>query len=125
MLALPPRTDLGRAYDADFVNTPAIIARSLTMNLGYPQIQDALAELVSSNPTSPLVDFLAPEHLGILGRTTTFGAVTSLVLSTYRGQGMPIGYAVKSAITLAPAPREKFTWTKDHRIVAITRRSLN
>ena len=46
-LAVVPRT-FGSGHEPDFVNTQAIIARSLAINLAYPEIQDAISELLVS-----------------------------------------------------------------------------
>jgi hypothetical protein len=62
-LAMVP---LNRARDADFVNTTAIKSRSLVMNLAYPEIQDALSELIVSIPNTPEVGFIEVAALGIL-----------------------------------------------------------
>ena len=42
-----------KSNEPDFINLQAIIARSLTMNLGYPQIQDAMSELLGATPFTP------------------------------------------------------------------------
>ena len=58
---------------------------------------------------------------GYLSRDS-FCCVSALVRLTYGGCGVAIGVSHKSHITLIPEPHEVFTWSKDHRIVAITRR---
>ncbi len=45
-------TDKNKQREPDFINLQAIIARSLTMNLAYPQIQDAMSELLGAVPFS-------------------------------------------------------------------------
>mmetsp|Transcript_35074 Transcript_35074/g.45218 ORF Transcript_35074/g.45218 Transcript_35074/m.45218 type:complete len:848 (-) Transcript_35074:709-3252(-) len=60
---------LNRSREADFVNTTAIKSRSLVMNLAYPEIQDALSELIVSVPNTPEVGFIETRALGIQGAT--------------------------------------------------------
>ena len=45
------------------------------MNLSYPQISDAVKELVTPNTHAPMVHVIRPSELGIDGITTTFGAL--------------------------------------------------
>ena len=53
--------------EPDFINTQAIVARCLVMNLAYPQIQDALSELLESSELSSDVMFFSAASLGIEG----------------------------------------------------------
>jgi hypothetical protein len=65
-LAVTPRNN---GYDPDFVNTQAIIARTLVMNLAYPEIQDAMSELITNHSkNSPNFHILEPQCLGLLGK---------------------------------------------------------
>lgn len=53
--------------EPDFINTQAIVARCLVMNLAYPQLQDALSELLESSELSSDVMFFSAASLGIEG----------------------------------------------------------
>jgi hypothetical protein len=58
---------LHHLFFEDFINTQAIIARSLVLNLAYPQMQDALNELLIHDlEGSPEVEFITPEALGVV-----------------------------------------------------------
>jgi len=109
-------------HESDFVNTQAIVARSLAMNVAFPQMWDAVSELVSSVPNSPEVEFVEPFHLGILGKKVSFGAVQHIMCSAYKGTGVAIGVAVKSDIRLQPRLGEVFEWGTHHRVIVIARR---
>ena len=119
-IALGPRTG-DHSFESDFVNTQAIIARSLCMNLAYPQIWDSLKELFSSEPGGPLVEFLEPAQLGIIGIKVTFGALQHLVHAQYKGRAIALGFAMGSKVELCPPPGHAVKWTTNHRIVAVTR----
>lgn len=52
-----------KSSEPDFINLQAIIARSLTMNLAYPQIQDAMSELLGATPYTPNITVRAPSFV--------------------------------------------------------------
>ena len=68
-LAVVPRTGMG-GYEPDFINTQAIIARTLCLNLAYPQIQDAVSELITNHrEDAPNFDIINAEDFGLVGVT--------------------------------------------------------
>jgi hypothetical protein len=81
-----------------------------------------LNELYSPAPESPNIDFLAPEHLGLLGSTTTFGCASALVRAAYQGCGVAIGLSTMSRMTMVPLPSTKVEWGPEHRVVVLARR---
>jgi len=66
-----PRTSTF-GYEPDFINTQAIIARTLILNLAYPQIKDAVSELITNHRhDAPNFDIMDPEVLGLVGVTVS------------------------------------------------------
>jgi len=122
-LALGPRTGED-SFEADFVNTQAIIARCLAMNLGYPFMWDALKELIMPGERSPEVDFLEPVLFGLVGAKTSFGAIHRALLEISDGRGLVIGFGSRGNFQLNPKPETTIEWTKQHRIVVIIRRNF-
>jgi hypothetical protein len=123
MLSMAPRTGGGQAHDPDFVNTQAIIARSLAMNMAYPQIQDALADLIGVHATSAEIVFVSASALGLVGSVLPFGAAAHLVHLVYHGRAVALGRIALADLSLAPRPDEDVEWTANHRLVCF-RRSL-
>lgn len=120
-LALCP-TNEGRGYEPDFIDTQEIIARSLAMNIAYPQIQDALSELINTERCTPEIDFINPRHLGIKrNQRATLGCVQELLFKTHKARGVAIGYQQGNKLFFAPVAHLPVTWTKQHRIVLICR----
>jgi len=113
---------LNRSREADFVNTTAIKSRSLVMNLAYPEIQDALSELIVSVPNTPEVGFIETRALGIQGATTSFGAVQHILSGIYKGRASSIGYFHENKMCLCPLPTEKILWSDRYRIIVIYRK---
>ena len=60
----------------------AIVARSLTMNLAYPQIQESLVELLGS--TGPEFGFIAPSAFGIDGKNMAIGTLQHMFGQVYK-----------------------------------------
>jgi hypothetical protein len=120
-LAVPPRIGLD-SREPDFINTPAIVARSLVMNLAYPQISDAISELISSVKESPEVEFVAAPHLGIEDSTVSFGAVQRILNQTWDSRAVCIGIADHSDFEFAPPLSKKTKFTHDHRLICIIRK---
>jgi len=108
--------------DADFVNTQAIIARTLVLNLAYPQIWDALSEMLSPRPNSPEIEIVSCSTLGIIGNEVSIGAVQHMLSKLYFGCAVAIGYMSGVEMTLAPSSGSKVLWTKDHRLITIVRK---
>ena len=110
-------------FEPDFFNTQAIVARSLTMNLAYPQIQDAMEELIGGIPKSPEVCIVnAQELLCKLPVQTSFGALQHIINGRYKGRGIALGYFEgKFELKMCVRLGEKITWTDKHRVVAIVR----
>mmetsp|Transcript_13606 Transcript_13606/g.27862 ORF Transcript_13606/g.27862 Transcript_13606/m.27862 type:complete len:1028 (-) Transcript_13606:78-3161(-) len=103
----------------DFVNTQQIIARSLAMNLAYPQIQDAVSEIVL--PDGPGIEFITCQHLGIAGFKVSFGAVRSIVVTKYEGRAIPIGYVYGPKKTIVPDVNKIIEWTNEYRVICLVR----
>lgn len=83
---------------------------------------DAVSELVSSVPNSPEVEFIEPFHLGLLGKTVSFGAVQHLLCKVYKGCAVAIGVSFMSATMLQPRLGQTYLWTPNHRVIVIARR---
>jgi len=119
-LALSP--GMGRGLQPDFIDTQEIIARSLAMNVSYPQIQDALTELIDTNSFTPEIDFINPRHIGLRRNTrATFGAVQVLIYKRFKARGVAIGYQQGNKLFFAPTQHHVVRWSKQHRIVIICR----
>jgi len=138
-VALTPIAPDGSMCEPDFINTQAIIARVLAMSLAYPEIDNAITELVDGEAGTPEVDFLSAAQLHITNKTVTFGAIQIAVLSLFKYRGVAIGFIQQSSIgdrvcgssggsqlKLAPNPNERRTWLPNDRIVVMVRnRSLS
>jgi len=118
MLAVCP-TPASNSGLPDFVNTQQIIARSLAMNLAYPQIQDAVSEIVL--PDGPGIEFITCQHLGIAGFKVSFGAVRSIVVTKYEGRAIPIGYVYGPKKTIVPDVNKIIEWTNEYRVICLVR----
>lgn len=121
----PSKGVMKRSCETDFINTQTIVSRVLVMNLTYPQINDAVTELIM--PGGPEIDFLGPDQLGILGKAVSFGTVQYMVVMDVggvevEGDAVVIGYYEGSELVLTPSPDTKVTWTDYHRFVVIWRR---
>ena len=99
-----------------------IVARSLVVNLAFPQIWDAISEFVGSENLSPKVEFFESEVLGILGKTVSFGAVQHILMKLYNGSCVGIGYYLGSTMRLVVSPGTKVDWTAAPRVIVIIRR---
>ena len=93
------------------------------MNLAYPQIQDALSDLLVYIPDSPEIDFISTEDLGIEDYSVTFGAVQHILSHNFQGFAVAIGYFYKNQLFMCPPQSHEVNWTEDHRIVAILRKN--
>ena len=111
----------GPGQDPDFVNTQAIVARSLVMNLAFPQIWDSLSELFSRTPTGPEIVFLDAGAIGLAGKTCTVGALQHLINGQYNGCGVVLGYFSAGDKIMSPPPGQVVDWMEQHRIIAIIR----
>ena len=111
------------AAEPDFVNTIAIKSRSLAMTLAYPQIQDALSELIISLPNSPEVNFVSPSSLNIEGKALSFGAVQHILSEAFRGRAIAIGFFKEEQMELCPRPGLRATWDSSYRFIIIMRRT--
>jgi hypothetical protein len=121
-LAVVPSTiRSGGGHEPDFINTQAIIARCLVMNLAYPQIQDALSELIAQDGV--VIDFVAPADLGIEGLRVSFGAVQYIVCAkeVVDGYAVAIGYFNGAALVMVPDPALYLEWSSSFRVVIIVR----
>lgn len=126
--------------EPDFVNNKAIVARTVAMNLAYPQIQESVMELVSTQAGTPEVELFSPEVLGIPlndFKTTSslsggdnnkktslhFGCIQYMLDSLYVGYAVAIGYilAENGELVLSPSPSENIHWCRNDRIVVIIR----
>jgi len=47
-----------------------------------------------------------------------------VVLSTYQGRGIPIGYMLGPKMVLGPDQKEVIEWTNDHRVICFVRRGV-
>lgn len=116
-LALGPRTTA--TSESDFVNVQAIIARSLVMNVAYPQMWDAVSELLGHG--GPDINFMAPVDLGILELEVSFGAVQHLVGDAYHGFGVAIGVMVGTELRMRLSPGDNIRLSALDRVVVIAR----
>lgn len=116
-LALGPRTTA--TSESDFVNVQAIIARSLVMNVAYPQMWDAVSELLGLG--GPDINFMAPVDLGILELEVSCGAVQHLVGEAYHGFGVAIGIMVGTELRMRMRPGDKIRLSALDRIAVISR----
>ena len=91
------------------------------MNLSYPQISDAVKELVTPNTHAPMVHVIRPSELGIDGITTTFGALQLYFFDKHRGFGIIIGYMKGEDLRLGCKLNEKIKWEDEDRIICIQR----
>jgi hypothetical protein len=117
--------------EPDFVNNKAIIARTMAMNLAYPQIQESVMELVSTQAGTPEVELFSPEVLGIPvneewaggTRSMHFGVIQHILDSLYVGYAVAVGYILASngELVLSPSPATKINWYRNDRIVTIIR----
>jgi len=121
LAVVPSRIRSSGGHEPDFINTQAIIARCLVMNLAYPQIQDALTELILQEKVA--VDFVAPADLGIEGLRATFGAVQFIVCAgqVVDGYAAAIGYFNGPMLVMCPDPREHIEWTSACRVIILVR----
>mmetsp|Transcript_24024 Transcript_24024/g.54205 ORF Transcript_24024/g.54205 Transcript_24024/m.54205 type:complete len:363 (-) Transcript_24024:140-1228(-) len=103
----------------DFVNIPTIVARTLVMSLAYPQIQDALTELVGNVPGSPSIDFIHPGDIGILRQKVTVGALQILIHQKYQERGVLVGYQKHGAMTIADSVEETVELGEADRVIII------
>jgi len=120
LLAVPPKL-LETSHAPDFVNTEAIVARFLAINLAYPQIWDALSELFNYVEYGPEFDLLSASELGLVNHTTSFGVINHLLDKLYDGHAIAIGYLTGSKMSVNPAPGEKITWLENNRLVCVRR----
>ena len=104
---------------ADFVNTQAIIARSLVMNLAYPQIYASLDDLFA--PDSGVdIEFMSTTALGIEdGALKTWASIHQAVAVTFKHRCVAIGYFENNALNLAPAMGKTIAWNLEHRVIVI------
>mmetsp|Transcript_28720 Transcript_28720/g.64175 ORF Transcript_28720/g.64175 Transcript_28720/m.64175 type:complete len:264 (-) Transcript_28720:228-1019(-) len=109
----------------DFINTQAIIARSLGLNMAYPQIYEAVSPLLKHTPNEPNVGLVRPARLGLVGLEVSLGAVQHRILEDHKGTAAAIGYSLESNLVFAPDPRTKILWTDEYRIVVITREPVS
>lgn len=118
----PPRGSEGHL--PDFVNTQAIIARTLVMSLAYPQIQDAISDLITTHEATANIAIVSAAALGLTEDRgpLAFGAVAHLVLEVYKFRGVAVGYLTLNDLYLVPSLDEEVTWTESHRIVCFLRR---
>jgi hypothetical protein len=110
--------------EPDFINLQAIIARSLTMNLAYPQIQDAMSELLGAVPFTPNITIISVEKLGFVGVEMAFGTLQHVFQTLYRGRAIVLGYMKGIGLEIAVPQHLRITWEEGDRIVAIIRRQL-
>jgi hypothetical protein len=117
--------------EPDFVNSQAIIARTMAMTLAYPQIQASVMELVSTQAGTPEVELFSPEVIGVPinedwaggSRKLCFGVMQYLLDNLYNGYAVAVGYILASdgLLVLSPDPGSSIAWYRNDRIVAIIR----
>ena len=117
--------DKSMEQEPDFINLQAIIARSLVMNLAYPQIQDAMSELLGAKPFTPNITIIPVEKLGVLDRSMQFGTLQHIFQKMYVGRAIALGYLRGAELRLSVPQHEKFTWVAGDRIITIIRRDIN
>lgn len=115
-LALQP---IGSRCTKDFVNTQAIVARSLVLALAYPMLQPAVAQLCQVGPGLP--DILVSEagkQVIPLGEAS-FAQVTRTVAAK---NSVCVGYMCKDGKSvLAPDPRSVHNYEEGDLLVIISR----
>ena len=121
-LALVPSASGSGLDEPDFVNTQAIIARSLATNLAYPEIQGALSELLMSEHGSPEIEMLSPRLLGIEGRRVSFGTVQQLLQSRYNCRATALGWFEKAQLVMVPPRGAAPVWDTSFRVIVIIRK---
>ena len=106
----------------DFVNTQAIVARALCMNLCYPQIWDAVSEFIMAKDNGPQVEFLDAEHLLLAGKTVSVRGLQHVLSNICDDCCVAIGYMSGSKLVLVEDPTVPIAWTAEDRVIAIRRR---
>jgi len=122
-LAVCPPTNDGASHEPDFINTQAIIARSLVQNLAYPQMQAALSELLSHGvqDAGADLDFLTSHSCGIADKEVAVGVVQRIILELYQSRAQCIGFFEGAKLVLNPRASQKVHWSAKHRIIVIVR----
>eukprot|EP00614_Pseudopedinella_elastica_P015233 CAMPEP_0172584816 /NCGR_PEP_ID=MMETSP1068-20121228/4394_1 /TAXON_ID=35684 /ORGANISM="Pseudopedinella elastica, Strain CCMP716" /LENGTH=802 /DNA_ID=CAMNT_0013379117 /DNA_START=74 /DNA_END=2482 /DNA_ORIENTATION=- len=108
---------------ADFINTQAIVARSLAMNLAYPQIWHALEDLLRDGLGTAEIEFIDCGHLGLEKKEARFGALQHVLSPTYQGRALAIGFSdAVGGFQLCPPPGTKIKFDEGYRVICIIRR---
>jgi hypothetical protein len=118
-LAVAPKSN---GYDPDFVNTQAIIARTLVMNLAYPEIQGAVSDLITNHARdSPNIMILEPDNLGILGQKANLGMIQVLLARKHNSRAVALGWFQGTKMVICPSFRKMVEFTEEYRIIIILR----
>eukprot|EP00931_Biecheleriopsis_adriatica_P105744 TRINITY_DN8027_c0_g1_i1.p1 TRINITY_DN8027_c0_g1~~TRINITY_DN8027_c0_g1_i1.p1 ORF type:complete len:993 (-),score=174.92 TRINITY_DN8027_c0_g1_i1:97-3075(-) len=130
-LALPPRAEemhtpsaaAAHNREADFINTQAIIARTLVQTLANPIINPAVSELFNNDPGLPFV-YLAPADVVVrLNVEMEFGLVRHAVERHWAtARTIVIGFALENQEPcIAPSKRTLVKFEKGDSIICIMR----
>ena len=113
----------------DFVNSQAMVARCLVMNLAYPEVWHALANLlgvgadgVGGGGPAATIELLECAHLGVDGSSVAFGALQYVLAYTYDGRAVALGFSVDHEVVTCPPPGLVVGWTRRHKVIAVVRR---
>jgi hypothetical protein len=92
------------------------------MTLAYPQIYEAVSELIGSNvPGSPNFKIYRASKLGIAGTKARFGAVQVMVNLLHGGRAVILGFLQGPEMHLCVDLHKEFHWDATHRFVCIVR----
>ena len=112
-------------HQPDFINTQAVFARAMAQTLAYPLIRFAVNELLSKGEGyTDVIITPAREYLP-LGVPLLYGVVRALVLQARGERSICLGIMpISGDPKINPGHDKKYTFTKDDRLVILTRELL-